>query len=69
MAWGILVPQPEIKSMSPALEAQSPNHWTPGKSQHSFIEIPSSLDPPGTSHSWFLSIHGSTFPVSLDHWP
>ena len=25
---GILIPQPGIKPVSPALEAQSPNHWT-----------------------------------------
>ena len=28
VAGGILVPRPGIKPMSPALEAQSPNHWT-----------------------------------------
>ena len=28
MACGILVPQPGIKPMPPALEAQSLNHWT-----------------------------------------
>ena len=27
-ACGILVPQPGIKSVSPAVEARSPNHWT-----------------------------------------
>ena len=26
-ACGILVPQPEIESMPPAVEAQSPNYW------------------------------------------
>ena len=30
-AYGILVPRPGIKAVSPALEAQSLNHWTPGK--------------------------------------
>ena len=54
MACGILVPQPGIKSMSPALEAQNPNHWTPGKSQHSFIEMPSSLNPPAPRTLAFL---------------
>ena len=54
MACGILVPQPGIKSMSPALEAQNPNHWTPGKSQHSFTEVPSSLDPPAPHTLAFL---------------
>ena len=28
MAWGILVPWPRIKSIPPAVEAQSLNHWT-----------------------------------------
>ena len=28
MACGILVPQPGIESMPPAVEAQSLNHWT-----------------------------------------
>ena len=28
MAGGILVPHPGIRSVSPALEAQSLNHWT-----------------------------------------
>ena len=27
-AWGILVPQPGIEPVAPAVEAQSPNHWT-----------------------------------------
>ena len=31
MACGILVPQPGIEPVSPAVEAQSPNHWkSPG---------------------------------------
>ena len=28
MACGILVPQPRIKPRPPAVEVQSPNHWT-----------------------------------------
>ena len=28
MAWGILVPRPGIEPMPPAVEVQSPNHWT-----------------------------------------
>ena len=27
-AWGILVPQPQIEAVSPAVEMQSPNPWT-----------------------------------------
>ena len=27
-AYGVLVPQPDIKHVSPTLEAQSLNHWT-----------------------------------------
>ena len=27
-AFGVLVPQPGIKPVPPAVEAQSPNHWT-----------------------------------------
>ena len=30
-AYGILVLRPGIKAVSPALEVQSLNHWTPGK--------------------------------------
>ena len=30
----ILVPRLGIESMPPAVEAQSPNHWTPGNSPH-----------------------------------
>ena len=32
-AWGVLAPQPGIKPMPPAVEAQSPNHWPPGRSR------------------------------------
>ena len=32
MACGILVSQPGIKHVSPAVEVQSPNHWTAKKS-------------------------------------
>ena len=32
MAYGILVPQPGIKPMPPALEAHSLNYWTTRKS-------------------------------------
>ena len=28
MACGVLVPQPGIELVSPAVEAQGPNHWT-----------------------------------------
>ena len=31
LACGILVPQPGVKSVPPALKAQSPNCWTTGK--------------------------------------
>ena len=31
MVCGILVPRPGIKPMSPAVEEQSPNHWTVGE--------------------------------------
>ena len=27
MAWGILIPWPGVVPVSPAVEAQSPNHW------------------------------------------
>ena len=37
MACGILVPQPAIEPISPALEARSLNHWTPGKSFQLFF--------------------------------
>ena len=30
-ACGIFVPQPQIEAVSPAVEVQSPNHWTTGK--------------------------------------
>ena len=30
----ILVPQPGMEPMPPAVETRSPNHWTPGKSLH-----------------------------------
>ena len=33
-ACGILVPQPGIKPMSPAMEAQSLNHWTTREVPH-----------------------------------
>ena len=38
---GILIPQPGIKPVSPALEAQSPNHWT-AKEVPQWILIPCS---------------------------
>ena len=28
MAFGVLVPQPGIEPLPPAVEVQSPNHWT-----------------------------------------
>ena len=28
MAFGILVPRPEIEPVPPAVEARIPNHWT-----------------------------------------
>ena len=31
VACGILVPQPGIEPVSPAMEAWSPNHWTAGE--------------------------------------
>ena len=34
IACSILAPQPGIKSVPPAVEAQSPNHWTTGHYHH-----------------------------------
>ena len=43
-AYGILVPQPEIEPVPPALEAQSLNQWTTGEvSQLSFLITPGSV--------------------------
>ena len=36
MTWEILVPQPGIKPVPPAVEAQCPNHWTTREVPYTF---------------------------------
>ena len=33
-SWGILIPQPRIEPMPPAVEGQSPNHWATREFPH-----------------------------------
>ena len=39
MAFGILIPQPGIKLVLPAVETQSPKHWTAKESLHVSLQI------------------------------
>ena len=65
LAYGLLVPQPRTAPVSPAVELQSLNHWTAGKSLHlpppvSVVLSSLSLEEEMATHSSILAgeLHG-----------
>ena len=56
---GILVPQPGMEPAPPALETQSPNHWTTREApRSSFIKNLFCQENPMSGGAWLAAVHG-----------